>query len=664
MRLPQPFYKLPVQFDAARLREEVALLPRERWASHPSGTPGNSALRLITVDGGENDDMIGVMKQTPALARMPYVRQVLASFGVVWSRSRFMRLAPGATVAEHADINHHWHYRVRIHIPVVTRPEVRFHCGGAQVHMAAGETWIFDSWRQHRVENPTDQERIHLVADTTGSAAFWRFVSQVGQPGVVVQQHGFDPAWDAQPLLERIGPPPVMHPSEVELLVGDLRAELAAGEQLPESAAQLPAYHALLDGFCRDWRQMYLLHGEESAGWPQFAQMREQLRQASRKLAEGMVVRSNGVQAHRVLEARVLRSLVPALKEEPEKGGPGRSAGRSEGRSEAATVSVAPPAAPSEAPSAAPSAAPPAAPSVATPVAAPLYPHAGDSRLRRPLFIVAAPRSGSTLLYETLAASPQLSDFGGEAHWLAEASPELRPGAPGVDSNRLVAAQATDALVAQVRERALARLLGPDGAPLAPGSTLRLLEKTPKNSLRVPFFERVFPDAQFIFLWREPRGNLGSIIEAWRTDRWITYEQLAGFEGPWSLLLPPGWQQLPGRDLGAIAALQWEAANRIALDDLRALPRERWTMLEYGEFVRDPRSTVQRLCAFAGLEYDAALQSRLAAPLPHSRYTQTPPSQDKWRRNAALIEPQLGRLAPLAAELAAETAAGAQSPKR
>jgi hypothetical protein len=345
-----------------------------------------------------------------------------------------------------------------------------------------------------------------------------------------------------------------------------------------------------------------------------------------------------------VLEARVLRALLPGLKEEQEKGPTGRSAGRGEAAPAAAS-------APASAPAAAPAAARPAAP---------VHPGAGDSRLRRPLFIVAAPRSGSTLLYETLAASPQLSGFGGEAHWLAEASPELRPGAPGVDSNRLTAALATDAIVAQVRERALARLLGPDGQPLPPGSTLRLLEKTPKNSLRVPFFERVFPGAQYLFLWRDPRENLGSIIEAWRTDRWVTYERLEGFEGPWSLLLPPGWQRLPGRDLGAIAALQWEAANRIALDDLRTLPRDRWTMVEYGEFVRDPRATVQRLCAFAGLEYDEALQSHLAAPLPHSRYTQTPPSKDKWRRNAALIEPHVGRLEPLAAELAAE----AQSPKR
>ena len=96
MRLPQPFQRLAVHFDAQRLREEVEALPPEAWVDHPDGIPGNSALRLISVEGEENDAVSGRMLPTPRLARMPYLRQVLASFGVVWSRSRLLRLAPGA----------------------------------------------------------------------------------------------------------------------------------------------------------------------------------------------------------------------------------------------------------------------------------------------------------------------------------------------------------------------------------------------------------------------------------------------------------------------------------------------------------------------------------------------------------------------------------------
>ena len=188
MRLPKPFYRLPLRFDVERMRAEVASLPDSAWAKHPNAIEGNSSVRLISVGGGENDDVDGAMAPTPHLQQAPYLRQILASFGVVWSRSRLMRLDPHSQVPEHADINHHWFSRVRMHIPVITRPEVQFHCGGQAVHMAAGEAWLFDNWRLHRVENPTDDLRIHFVADTSGSAAFWQYVAQSESPHAAVRE--------------------------------------------------------------------------------------------------------------------------------------------------------------------------------------------------------------------------------------------------------------------------------------------------------------------------------------------------------------------------------------------------------------------------------------------------------------------------------------------
>jgi hypothetical protein len=151
MRLSRPFFQLPVLFETARLQAEVAALPAQAWAAHPDRLPGNSAVRLISAGGAETDSSQGRMLPTPWLAAMPYLRQVLAGFGVVWSRSRLMRLAPGVGVPEHADINHHWHTRVRVHIPIFTRPQVRFHCDGQSVHMAAGPgsstTGVGTMWR-------------------------------------------------------------------------------------------------------------------------------------------------------------------------------------------------------------------------------------------------------------------------------------------------------------------------------------------------------------------------------------------------------------------------------------------------------------------------------------------------------------------------------------
>jgi len=586
MRLPQPFIRLPLKFDVERLRTEVSALPQAAWARHPNDIAGNSSIRLLSVGGGENDDVNGVILPTPHLRNSPYLRQVLTSFGVVWGRSRLMRLAPGAEVPQHADINYHWYTRVRLHIPVITWPQVRFYCGEDDVHMAAGEAWLFDNWRTHRVINPTAHERIHLVADTSGTAAFWQFALQALNPGLPDRTHRFDPNLDVYPLTERTVLRPVMSPAEIDHLVLDLRAELAASTDSPEQLARLARFHAQLEGFCKDWRQLYLLHGENSSGWNEFTRLRDGLRAASREVADNFIVRSNRIQAHTVLEGRVLRAALSLP---------------------AATTNAASPAA----------------------QAAP--------RLDRPVFIVAAPRSGSTLLFETLAASHQLVTLGGEAHWLVESIPELRPGAAGVSSNRLEAGHCSAEIASMIRAQIASGLRSAAGQPVPAGATVRFLEKTPKNALRIPFFNRLFPDALFIFLWRDPRENLGSIIEAWRSGQLKTYNGLEGFDGPWSLLLPPGWQALGGRPLEEIAAFQWETTNRIVLDDLASLPHERWTSVNYADLVATPGLVVERLCRFIGIEVDAGLRHRTASPLPLARCTLTPPAADKWRRNEEAI---------------------------
>jgi hypothetical protein len=584
MRLSRPFYRLPVRFDVERLRSEIAALPASAWAKHPNHIAGNSCVRLISVAGGENDDVDGVMQPTPHLAHLSYVRQVLASFGVVWSRSRLLRLAPGAQVPEHADINYHWFNRVRLHIPVITRPEVRFYCGDQSVHMAAGEAWLFDNWRRHRVENPTSDERIHIVADTSGSASFWQFVAQSDIAAGSARELRYDAARDAAPLTERTVLAPVMAPAEVDLLTLDLRSELLSHSDSDDARTRLARYHGMLDAMCRDWRQLYSLHGTDKEGWPELTRLRDRVRTASQTLGEGLVMRTNGVPAHAVLEGRVLRPMLSAHMPEPTSSRVRRS------------------------------------------------------RLKEPTFIIAAPRSGSTLLFETLARSEQLYTLGGEGHALIEGLEQLQPGAPRVDSNRLDASQAT----AEVAEHVLAQIhremrRAHGQAPPAAGD-LRFLEKTPKNALRVPFLKQLFPDARFILLWRDPRENLSSIIEAWRSGQWKTYNGLDGFDGPWSLLLPPGWRAMQGRPLEDIAAFQWDSANRFALSDLAELPASTWKAVSYAQLLDDPRATIRALCEFIGIEFDASLAEHTSRPLPASRFTLTAPEPGKWRRNEVAIE--------------------------
>ncbi len=581
MRLPRPFFQLPLRFDAARLQTEVDALPPEAWVPHPDHLPGNSVAQLISPGGVETESLHGQMRPTRWLALMPYASQLLAGLGVVWSRSQLMRVAPGAIVPDHADINLHWHTRVRVHMPVVTWPKVHFHCDDESVHMAAGEAWIFDNWRRHRVENHTTQDRIHLVADTSGTAAFWQFACGPTLPRERWRTLAWQPGRVAEPMTESNQHSPVMPAAEVEMLLRDLCSELTFSTDTAAMHQRAARFTLLLESFVHDWRQLCALYGTGGSGQPEFRRLASAVHDAAKPLAEGLVMRTNDVRALHVLEARVLKHLV--LED--------------------------------------------ATPRVTTRT---------HRLLEKPVFIVAAPRSGSTLLFETLACSPAFNTFGGEAHWLIEDVGALRPGAPGVDSNRLTAIQATPQVSATIRQAAIARLQGHQGQ--APTEAGRLLEKTPKNSLRIPFLRQVFPDARFIVLWRDPRENLSSIMEAWQSERWITYPSLPGWDGPWSLLLPPHWQSLRGAPLASIAAQQWLRANETALDDLQALPRKQWTAVSYQRLLADPAATVRRLCEFVGVPFDQTLQARTAGTLPASRSTNTPSAPLKWHNNKADIE--------------------------
>lgn len=310
MRLSRPFFQIPVLFDVARLQAEVAALPSEAWVSHPDRLPGNSATRLISADGGETDAVHGQMLATRWLQAMPYLQQVLAGFGVVWSRSRLMRLAPGADVPEHADINYHWHTRVRVHIPVFTQPAVRFHCDGEAVHMAAGEAWIFDNWRRHHVENRADAERIHLVADTTGTAAFWRLACGPTPPRAQWRTLAWDPGASPELLTEDGQRSPVMPAAEAQWLIDDLCAELAITDDTAAARARAARFGKLLESFLFDWRQLCALHGVGGRGLEDFRRLAGALREAAVPLAEGLVMRTNDASALLVLEKRVLQHLV------------------------------------------------------------------------------------------------------------------------------------------------------------------------------------------------------------------------------------------------------------------------------------------------------------------------------------------------------------------
>jgi hypothetical protein len=282
----------------------------------------------------------------------------------------------------------------------------------------------------------------------------------------------------------------------------------------------------------------------------------------------------------------------------------------------------------------------------------------------RPLFILSAPRSGSTLLFETLARFPEVWTVGEESHELIEGVAALHPAAHGYASNRLGAADAAPATAAALRERFARRLLDRDRraySDLPEGlrpSSVRLLEKTPKNILRAPFLRAAFPGARFVLLYRRPEETLSSMLDGWRGGRFTAYRPLPGWpHRAWKFLLAPGWEKLAYRPLAEVVACQWKAAYSTALADLAGLPAGCWMAVDYARLVSCPQETLTRIAAFAEFEADARVAQVLAQGLPLSSMTFSAPDPGKWRKHAgelAAVLPGLREVAEAVERLCAE----------
>jgi len=276
----------------------------------------------------------------------------------------------------------------------------------------------------------------------------------------------------------------------------------------------------------------------------------------------------------------------------------------------------------------------------------------------RPLIIVAAPRSGSTLLFEVLARCGDFWSIGDESIVVMDGIPRLAAQNRGYDSNALSAEDADAGTTRALLRRFVALLRNADGDwyPELPASRrpsrIRFLEKTPRNAFRIPFLRAVFPDARFVYLYRNPEENIGSIMDVWQARSAVSYPNLPDWDGPpWCLLLPPGWRNLRGRSVEHIAAYQWSVTNKCIIDHLSALPADAWCAVRYSDLLSQPETVLRRLCDFAEVSWDSRLDDFRTKGLPLSGSVLTPPKEGKWKKHAALVEGAIQAIQPLASEI-------------
>lgn len=247
--------------------------------------------------------------------------------------------------------------------------------------------------------------------------------------------------------------------------------------------------------------------------------------------------------------------------------------------------------------------------------------------LPRPILVIGAARSGTSMVAELLARHPDV------AYWV-EPKYVWRYRQAGAPSDVRPPEEATPEVVDYIRGR-FADFQHSRGAS-------RFMEKTPSNCFRIEFANRVCPDGRFLHIVRDGRDAALSARRKWTSPpkKQALWRRLRSFEIPLRDLpyyavdalrdvvgrqlrpekayvwgpQPPGIHEFR-RHHGVLktCAWQWRESVEAALEGLARVPAERVHTFPYEAFVSEPVEHLRRILSFLDLRPDEDLEREVAA---------------------------------------------------
>jgi len=211
-------------------------------------------------------------------------------------------------------------------------------------------------------------------------------------------------------------------------------------------------------------------------------------------------------------------------------------------------------------------------------------------RLERPIFLVGAPRSGTTFFGSCLASLPELS-----YHHEPVAT---KAAARYIYEQLWTEQQATRFYRRVYRWLMLVHLDG----------DLRFAEKTPRNCMILEFLDRAFPTAQFIHVIRDGRdAALSGTREPWLLARNADsgkYEPGGYPVGPYAQF----WVEEHRREQFESTTdlhrciWQWRRMTEHARQFGQRMPSTKFLEIRYESLVRQPTAVAERVLSFLNME--------------------------------------------------------------
>jgi hypothetical protein len=262
-----------------------------------------------------------------------------------------------------------------------------------------------------------------------------------------------------------------------------------------------------------------------------------------------------------------------------------------------------------------------------------------SDELKPPIILLGNTRSGTTIVQNLVATHPDVTSwYEPRTLWLY-----ADPARPHDEFDE---SDATDRVKRYIRGRFLEY-------QKKKGNRM-VIEKTPANILKIPYVHAIFPEATYLFIVRNPFSFISSVESKWRyraigkkgtrrrlkstpitqwhhyagryvRDKYIRRMLRQTYLPLWGPRYKGIQQDLRNRDLLTVIARQWSVCSRKAEQALAHLGNDRVLRFRYEDFVADPVSHLERICAHSGLDMTDAMVKAARESVDRGR-------QLKWHR--------------------------------
>jgi hypothetical protein len=164
--------RLPRTYDVDKLVRDLQVLRDVQAAPQPGPYHQGEWKGIALHSTGGKDSVfpsapgLDDYRETENLQRTPYFKWILDDLKCPKEVVRVLFLPPNGHIKDHFDFHTNFQFGLlRLHIPIITHPDVVFVIGGQRVVWQAGELWYGDFSKVHSVKNESPIVRTHMVID-------------------------------------------------------------------------------------------------------------------------------------------------------------------------------------------------------------------------------------------------------------------------------------------------------------------------------------------------------------------------------------------------------------------------------------------------------------------------------------------------------------------